>query len=133
MLGLAGIVLAGPAQAQRTLDEAAQGARYAWLMHDARMLASSSDSLILLRLSGAAEATVRSGQAARLLAEFLENSVERGFDLQAVRETGDQRGYAEAARRYVVRGTADIVNQTIYLGFRRAGGRWRLAEIRVTP
>ena len=121
-----------PLHAQRTLDEAAQGARYAWMTHDGRMLATSADSLVL-RLPGMDEVTARSGQASRLINQYLQTTVERSFELRAVRETGEGQGYAEAVRRYVVRGTANVVEQTVFLGFRQSGGRWKLTEIRVTP
>jgi hypothetical protein len=121
-----------PLHAQRTLDEAAQGARYAWMTHDGRMLATSADSLVL-RLPGMDEVTARSGQASRLINRYLETTVERSFELRAVRETGEGQGYAEAVRRYVVRGTADVVEQTVFLGFRQSGGRWKLTEIRISP
>ena len=121
-----------PAHAQRTLQEAAQGARYAWMTHDGRMLATSGDSLVL-RLPGMEEVMVRSGQATRLLRQYLESSTERAFEIRTVRETGEGQGYAEAVRRYVVRGTTDPVEQTVFLGFRQSGGRWKLTEIRVTP
>jgi len=121
-----------PMLAQRSLDEAAAHARSAWLAHDAGGLANAGDSLSL-RLPGVDEVTVGSGQATRLLNRYLQPASERGFDLRTVRSTGDEQGYAEAARRYVVRGTTDEVSETVFLGFRRLGGRWRLTEIRVTP
>ena len=131
VLGLAfGIAL--PLHAQRTLDEAAQGARYAFMAHDGRMLATSADSLVL-RLPGSDEVMVRSGQASRLINKYLEPAAERSFELRTVRETDEGQGYAEAVRRYVVRGTADVVEENVYLRFRRGSGRWKLTEIRITP
>ena len=122
-----------PAQAQRTLDEAAQRARYAWMMHDAGMLARTGDTLVL-RLPGADDmSTVTPSQAERLLNRYFQPSSERSFDFRAVRNTGADQGYVEAARRYVVRGTTDEVEETVFLGFRLSSGRWRLTEIRVTP
>jgi len=127
-----GLALAAPVWAQRTLDEAAQRARSAWMSHDSGTLASSGDSLSL-RLPGIEEVTVGSAQASRLLNRYLQPSSERGFDLRTVRTTGEEQGFVEAARRYVVRGTSDEVAETVFLGFRRSGGRWRLTEIRVAP
>jgi hypothetical protein len=123
---------AGPVLAQRSLDEAAAHARSAWLAHDAGGLASAGDS-IALRLPGVDEVTVGSGQASRLLNRYLQPASEKAFDLRTVRSTGEEQGYAEATRRYAVRGTTDELSETVFLGFRRAGAKWRLTEIRVTP
>ena len=126
------LVAGQTAYAQRTLDEAAQRARSAWMSHDSGMLAGSGDSLSL-RLPGIEEVIVGSGQASRLLNRYLQPATERGFDFRAVKTTGEEQGFAEAVRRYVVRGTSDVVSETVFLGFRRGGGRWRLTEIRVAP
>jgi hypothetical protein len=130
-LGL--LSVSSTAGAQRTLDEAAQRARYAWMVHDAGMLARTGDTLVL-RLPGSEDmSTVSASQAERLLNRYFQPSSERAFEFRAVRTTGDQQGYAEAARKYVVRGTTDEVSETVFLGFRLSAGRWRLTEIRVAP
>ncbi len=131
-LVIASAALSTPVVAQQTLDEVAQRARYAWMVHDAGMLAGTGDTLAL-RLPGVEEATVTSSQATRLLNRFFQPSAERAFEFTTIRPTGEEQGYAEASRRYVVRGTADEVSERVFLGFRRVGGRWRLTEIRVTP
>jgi len=132
LVAVCSLVIAVPVWAQRTLDEAAQRVRSAWVSHDAGTLASSGDSLSL-RLPGIEEVTVGSAQASRLLNRYLQPSSERSFDLRSVRTTGEEQGFVEAARRYVVRGTSDEVAETVFLGFRRSAGRWRLTEIRVAP
>jgi hypothetical protein len=127
------VSMASAGQAQRTLEEAAQRARYAWMVHDAGMLSSTADTLVL-KLPGTDEqATANPSQAARMLNRFFQPSTERAFEFTSVRSTGEEQGYAEASRRYVVRGTTDVVAETVFLGFRRSGGRWRLTEIRVAP
>jgi hypothetical protein len=121
------------ARAQRTLNEAAQRARYAWMVHDAGMLVSSRDTLAL-RLPGVDDVvTGGASQAARLLSRYLQPTAERGFDFRTVKATGDEQGYAEAVRQYVVRGTSDVVEETVFFGFRKSSGRWHLTEIRITP
>ncbi len=126
-------VVAPPARAQRTLNEAAQRARYAWMLHDAGMLMSSHDT-VALRLPGVEEVvTVGASQGERLMSRYLQPSTERGFEFHTVKATGEEQGYAEAVRRYVVRGTSDEVEETVFMGFRLAGGRWRLTAIRITP
>ncbi|MBI4420803.1 MAG: hypothetical protein HY560_08255 [Gemmatimonadetes bacterium] len=118
--------------AQATLDEAAERARAAWLAQDAGALAASGDTLVL-RLGRGGEVVVERGQAARLLGEYFRPAAERTFEIRSVKATGGDRGYVDASRRYVIRGTADELTETVLLGFRRAGGRWRLQEIRVAP
>lgn len=122
-----------PGVAQTTLEKAADSARAAWLAQDAEALAASGDSLVLRLPRGGDAAVVGPAQAARLLGQYFRPAAERGFDLRSVRTTGSSRGYAEATRRYVVRGTSDELSETVFLGFSEAAGRWRLTEIRVTP
>jgi hypothetical protein len=133
VLVLAGVLVPASARAQRTLDEAAQRARYAWMMHDAGMLVSSRDTLALRLPGGEDVVTGGASHAERLLSRYLQPSAERGFDFRTVKATGAEQGYAEAVRRYVIRGTSDVVEETVFFGFRRSGGRWHLTEIRVTP
>jgi hypothetical protein len=132
VLALWSVLPATEARAQRTLGEAVERARSAWLSHDTGVLAASWDSLTL-GLPGIQEVTVGSGQAARLLNRYLQPAMERAFEIRNTRTTGEEQGYAEAKRRYVVRGTSDEASEMVYLGFRRTDGRWRLTEIRVTP
>ncbi|MBI4499643.1 MAG: hypothetical protein HY700_00640 [Gemmatimonadetes bacterium] len=127
------LVVAASSQAQESLPETAERIRQAWMVHDPGVLVSSSDTLVLRFPGGQDAGAVGRGQAARLLDRYFQPSTEHAFDLLAVRTTGDDQGYAEAVRRYVVKGTSDEVRETVFLGFRRAGQRWRLTEIRVTP
>jgi hypothetical protein len=125
--------LPAAAGAQGNLREAAEAARAAWIAHDpARLVQSDS---ITLRLAGAQHgpAPLAATQAIRMLSQYLGPAREIDFDLRAVREAGPEQGYAEARRRYVVRGTSDEMVETVFLGFRFSGGQWRLADIRVSP
>lgn len=126
--------LASPVLAQDpALRAAAERVQSAWMGHDVSALVES-DSLAL-RLRGADEeaGAIPRSQAARILARYLQPASEVAFDLRTVRNAGSGQGYAEAQRRYVVRGTSDPVVETVLLGFRLTGGRWRLTEVRVTP
>ncbi len=124
---------AAPALAQTELDEAVELARAAWLEHDVESLVARSDT-VRLRLPGiAVSASLRPEQAARLLDRYLDPSQERSFDLVGVRRLAEDHAYAEIARRYVVRGTEDELEETVFLGFRFLDGGWRLREVRVTP
>jgi hypothetical protein len=88
--------------------------------------------LVTLRLRGADAGPVPRSQAARILERYLQPASEVAFDLRVVRTAGAGQGYAEATRRYVVRGTSDPMSETVLLGFRFSDGRWWLTEVRVT-
>jgi len=51
----------------------------------------------------------------------------------SLREVEPGRGFVELDRRYVVPGTVDERREAVFLGFRRAGNRWVLSEVRTTP
>lgn len=76
---------------------------------------------------------MRPGQAARLLSQYLKRSEEREFTLREVRQLAPDHAYAEVLRRYVVRGTNDLQEETAFLGFRLLEGQWQLREVRITP
>lgn len=136
---IAGLVLVAAAGsgtragAQTTLEEVVERARGAWLAHAARALVERSDT-VRLRIPGVAvSAAVRPRQAARLLARYFESTEEAGFELQGIRHVGADHAYAELLRRFVVRGTDDEHEETVFFGFRVIDGEWRLREVRVTP
>ncbi len=130
---LVGLAAPGVAPAQGTLDSAAARARGEWLAHDIAALLAGSDT-VRLQLPGVARsASLTPGQAARLLLRYVEGSDEVGFDLRPIRSAAPDHGYAEARRRYVVRGTTDQREETVFLGFRLVDRAWRLREVRVVP
>ena len=45
----------------------------------------------------------------------------------------DVEALVELERRYVVVGTSDERHETLFLGFRRTGDSWVLAELRTAP
>src|SRR3990170_5125769 len=124
LLGLA--LLAPRLPAQVTLEEAAERARGLWLAHDVSGLVSGSDT-IRLQLPGVGfSPALGPAQAARLLDRYLESARELSFELQGVRLAAADHGYAEGRRRYVVEGTSEEREETVYVGFRQQGGRWRV-------
>lgn len=130
---LALALLAPPLAAQVTLEEAADRARELWLAHDVSGLVSGSDT-IRLQLPGVGfSPALGPAQAARLLDRYLETAREIGFELQGVRLAASDHGYAEGRRRYVVQGTSEEREETVYLGFRQVGGKWRVREVRIVP
>lgn len=133
-LGLSLLLAAFPAAAaQDGLDLAVARAGEAWLQHRARDLVAGSDT-VRLRIPGvAASAAVRASQAARLLGDYLEGVSELGFALRDVRRVSADHAYAEFQRRFRIGGTDEVREETVFLGYRRLGGVWRLREVRIAP
>jgi hypothetical protein len=125
--------LAGPAVAQQSLASAADVVRAAWLAHDARGVVGQSAS-ILLQIPGADPSSpLGRAQAVELLRRYLRSVVECSVTVKAVREVEAGKGFVELERRYQVVGTSDERRETVFLGFRRAGDSWVLAELRTAP
>ena len=117
---------------QDGLEAAVGWARDAWMAHDMAGLVSRSDT-VRLHLPGISSASVRPAQAARLLQDYLKTAEELGFTLRDVRRLASDHAYAEMARHYLVRGTSEEREETVFLGYRVVEGVWRLREVRVTP
>ena len=115
------------------LAEAVQVAQEAWLRHDVRALVSTSDTVRLHIPDLPPSASLRPGQASRLLDRYLSPTEEISFELENVRELADDHAYAEVKRVFVVKGTVEEREETVFLGFRRIRGSWSLREVRVTP
>lgn len=122
---------ARPAQ-QDGLEAAVGWARDAWMAHDVAGLVARSDT-VWLYLPGISSASLRPAQAARLLRDYLKTAEELGFTLRDVRRLASDHAYAEMARHYLVRGTSEEREETVFLGYRDVDGAWRLREVRVTP
>jgi hypothetical protein len=126
--------LAGPAAAQQpSLAAAAEQVRAAWLGHDARGVVGRSSG-ILLQIPGADPSSpLGRSQAVELLRRYLRSVVECSVAVKTVREVELGKGFVELERRYQVVGTSDERRETVFLGFRRAGDSWMLAELRTAP
>jgi hypothetical protein len=137
-LGALAVVLlaAGPlaaGNAQDPLEAAVEQAASAWTDHRVRDLVAGSDT-VRLRIPGvAASAAVRASQAARLLEDFLADAEELQFGLRGIRRVAEDHAYAEFGRGYRVSGTSDVREQTVFFGYRRLAGEWRLREVRIAP
>ncbi len=126
-------VVAVPATAQDALDTVVARAAGAWSQHRVRDLVEGSDT-VRLRIPGlASSSAVRPGQAVRLLEDYLKDSEELGFTRRGIRYVAADHAYAEFGRRFQVRGTAEIREETIFLGYRQLEGAWRLREVRIAP
>jgi len=126
-------LVAGRGLAQGSLAEAAERVRQAWLAHNVQEVVGQSASVVLQIPGADPSAPVDRAQAIELLRRHLRAGAERGLRVSAVREVEPGRGYAELDRRYVVAGTSDERRETIFLGFRRPGQEWMLAELRSAP
>jgi hypothetical protein len=135
VFGTVGLLLqaAGPAAGQTALDRAVEAARVAWLQHDYAGLVASSDTVRLQLPEVGRTPAVAPAHAASVLEEYLSSANEIAFEVRQVRPASEDHAYVEITRRYVVRGTSDERVETVFLGFRRIEGRWRLREVRVTP
>lgn len=127
---VAALLLLPPLHGQGALGEAAEQARAAWLAHDAVALVRQSGNMVFQLPGAAPSSPLDRAQAAELLRRHWRTAVERSLTVQAVREVEPGKGYVELDRRYVVAGTADERRETVFLGFRKAGGNWLLVEVR---
>jgi hypothetical protein len=118
---------------QGSLAEAAERVRQGWLAHNVQAVVGQSASVVLQIPGADPSAPVDRAQAMELLRRHLRAGVERAVSVRAVREVEPGRGYAELDRRYVVAGTSDERRETIFLGFRKPGVEWVLAELRSAP
>ena len=119
--------------AQEDLDQVIQAAQQSWRSHDMSALVSGSDT-IRLRIPGIApSASLKPGQAARLLEQYVKSAEEISCERTGQRDLAEDHIYAEISRVYVVKGTHQERTETILFRFRRIGGKWLLREVRVTP
>lgn len=116
-----------------TLATAVQQAQNAWLEHDVESLVSGSDTVRLHIPDLPPSASLRPGQASRLLDRYFSPTEEVSFELSNVRELAEDHAYAEVQRVFVIKGTVEQREETVFLGFRRIQGIWSLREVRVTP
>jgi hypothetical protein len=131
LAGLASLPSRGTAQGD--IERAVESTRQSWIEHDMAALVSGSDT-VRLRIPGIApSASLRPGQAARLLEQYVRPTQEVSFEVSSLRQLSDDHVYAEMVRVYVVKGTDQQRKETVLLGFRKIGGHWSLREVRVTP
>ena len=133
--GALGMLLHGgdPAAAQTPLDQVVEAVRIAWLAHDYEGLVASGDTVRLQLPKVGRTPAIPPAHAASMLEEYLSPSNEIAFEVGRVRPASEDHAYVQITRRYVVQGTSDERVETVFLGFRRIEGRWRLREVRVTP
>jgi hypothetical protein len=121
----------GPAQMDSLLS-AAQRAAHAWRAHDFEgMLAGGPVTLTLPGVTPSAP--LRASQAAELLRAFAGGARELEVEVTVARAVDRDRAYVEVSRVFVAPGSRAATRQTVYLGLRREGARFVVAEVRVVP
>ena len=68
-----------------------------------------------------------------MLKEYLKDSRELEMALRSVRSVAEDHRYVELTRRFVVPGTADEREQTVFFGLRLREVGWAIREVRITP
>lgn len=132
VLGMFAVATAN-AWGQSTLSAAAERAKRALSEHDAQALVGQSSNVVLQIPGADPSSPLGRPQAIELLRRYLRPAEERGLDVTTIREVEPGRGFIELKRRYVVAGTAELRQETLYLGYRLLGGEWRLVELRSAP
>jgi len=149
MIGLLAVLLAGtlglaapgaravPARAEAgqmdSLLAAAQRAARHWRHHDFQGMVSGSGTVTLSLPGANPTAPLRPAQAAELLRAFSEGASEVEVEVVVARAVDRDRGYVEVQRTFTPAGSAVAATQTVYLGLRRRGGGFDVAEVRVVP
>lgn len=89
---------------------------------------------MLLQLPGTnPSAPLRTAQAAVLLRAFVEGTTETEVEVLVARNVDADRAYVEVQRVFTLRGATTRRTQTLYLGLRRLGAGFRVAEVRIVP
>jgi hypothetical protein len=133
VLALCGLLAVSRAEAQGTLSAAAERAKQALSSHDAQALVGQSSNVVLQIPGADPSSPLGRPQAVELLRRYLRPAEERGLDVTAIREVEPGKGFIELTRRYVVSGTTELRHETLYLGYRKLDGEWRLVELRSAP
>jgi hypothetical protein len=116
-----------------SLLAAAQRSARAWRAHDFGALVGDGGMVTLSLPGAAATAPLRPAQAAELLRAFAEGAQETEVEVTLARAVDQDRAYVEVQRAFRSRGSGVVARQTVYLGLRREGAGFRVAEVRVVP
>jgi hypothetical protein len=122
-----------PAVQMDSLLAAAQRAARAWRNHEFGVLVGDGGLVALSLPRVAATAPLRPAQAAELLRAFAEGAQELEVEVTLARAVDRDLAYVEVQRVFTRRGSRVAATQTIYLGLRREGAGYRVAEVRVVP
>ncbi len=129
----AGGIFPVAAQPPQSFEGAVEVARLAWLQHDFETFLSLSDTIRLHLPDGVGGLAIRPHHAGRVLKEYLKDALELEMALRSVRSLSDDHRYAEMSRRFVVQGTEDEREQTVFFGLRLGPEGWAIREVRISP
>ena len=132
LLGAAGSVPAR-AQGMDSLIAAAQRAADAFRHHDFRSFVGGADQVAVVLPGAGGTGPLPGAQAAQVLSAFAEGSAERAVEVTVARMVDAQRAYVEIHREFTARGGGNPRAQTLYLGLRRDGSGFKVAEVRIVP
>ena len=119
------------AQATDSLIASAQRAARAWRAHDFAGLLDGSRE-VALHLPGADPSQpLRPSQATELLRAFVGAAREVEVEVEVAQNVDSLRAYVEIRRTFVTRLGAEPRAETLYVGMRRSGQGYAVAEIRV--
>jgi len=128
-----GVLFPARAQTIESFERAVEVARLAWLRHDIEALLSLSDTIRLHLPDGGRSVAIRPHHAERVLKAYLKDTRELEMVLRSVRSVAADHRYAEMTRRFVVPGTADEREQTVFFGLRLGQEGWAIREVRISP
>ena len=135
IFGFAGAALAlrlATASGAPDLAAAAELARTALLRHDAAGVVGESPRLLVQLPGVAPSGPVPRGQAVALLASYLHDYEEVAISLTSIQAPSTTRGIVQLQRSYRVPGTSDLRTQSVLLSYELTGGKWLLAELRIS-
>ena len=134
-VALVAALWAAPARAQGmdSLIASAQRAARAFRQHDFAAFVGEADQVAVVLPGAVGTAPLPSAQAAQVLRAFAEGAVERSVEVTVARMVDDERAYIEIRREFTARGGGSARAQTLYLGLRRDGHGFRVAEVRIVP
>ena len=121
------------AQGMDSLIAAAQRAAGAFLQHDFRAFVGGTDQVAVVLPGRSGTAPLPGAQAAQVLSAFAEGAIEHTVEVAVARMVDADRAYIELRRKFTARGGGNPRIQTLYLGLRRDGSGFRVAEVRIVP
>jgi hypothetical protein len=135
LFALAGALWSAPlsAQGMDSLIAAAQRAAGAFRQHDFRAFIGGADQVAVVLPGASGSAPLPGAQAAQVLTAFAEGALERTVEVTVARMVDAERAYIELRREFTARGGGNPRSQTVYLGLRRDGSGFRVAEVRIVP
>jgi hypothetical protein len=138
LLSLLALLAGGPLRAQdpgASLQQFVAGVARLWQSGDAAgitALAADDDRIVLDLGDGRSEAVEARHVAAALRELFRDRSMLSVRPAQVTLAGGEpMRGFGELSWAWRARGVSDAESATVYVGAVRAGGGWKIRELRI--